>query len=472
VHGNRKWRRSALTAAAFTCALGLVASACGDDKKSSSTTLGSSSSNATSAGSGTSQPAKPAGVLPNNGPCDAAKPPIKLATFTVIESPVLSLQDSADAGEAAVAGFNKRGGIGGRCMQLTICDSKGDPNKETACARDVVSSGAVATLNDNAIFAPDAVRTILAAAGVPRVAQNPQPADLTMTGVYSLDGGGAGTTFITVPACAVNGHKKIAAIHVDTPTIGPLFAALAPMLKAYGAELVAKIPVPAGTTDYSQFTLAAQSAGATCVMVVLGQNEAVQVLRAAGELKSSLAFSGSAASFSNDSLKSLGAVAEKMYLNGATPPLVSDYSRWPVLADLQADFDASGKANLKKDAVQINAIPPWEGVLAFTQIIEKFGDPTNVTRATVAAAVKAAKDINMYGLIPNWTPTATSPPFTGVSNPWYYVMSYKNGDFVVSDKMYNMANELAGKIDYDHNPGASTPAATTVPATAATTTAP
>src|SRR3954465_11034328 len=61
-------------------------------------------------------------LVPNNGPCAKSKPVVKLGLITVFDSPVLHLKDQADAAKAAIAAFNKRGGVGGHCMSLTACD--------------------------------------------------------------------------------------------------------------------------------------------------------------------------------------------------------------------------------------------------------------------------------------------------------------------------------------------------------------
>src|SRR5690606_17772614 len=137
------------------------------------------------------------------------------------------------------------------------------------------------------------------------------------------DAGGTGTTFVMVPACARAGHTKIAAIHVDTPTIGSLFDALTPMLDAYGAEIVARIPVPAGTTDYQQFILAAESAGADCVILPLGENESKQVLAAAAQLGTELPISMSGGTLGSADLVELGDFGANIIFNAAYPPVAS-----------------------------------------------------------------------------------------------------------------------------------------------------
>ena len=205
----------------------------------------------------------------------------------------------------------------------------------------MANSGVVATLNDTTGFNPDGVIAVLEAAGLPRLGVSPSQTELKSKVSYPIGMGGTGTTFAMVPACTRAGHKKIAAIDFDSPVMGALFNAFGGMLKAYGAELVATIPVTAGTTDYQQYILKAQQAGAECVILPLGNNEAIQVLNAAKELNSKLTFSGSLGTFGLADLQKYGKFGEQIYLNAEIPP-VTDVAKWPINADIIKDLSASG----------------------------------------------------------------------------------------------------------------------------------
>jgi hypothetical protein len=48
-------------------------------------------------------------------------------------------------------------------------------------------------------------------------------------------------------------------------------------------------------------------------------------------------------------------------------------------------------------------------VNALVQVVEQYGDPDDVSREAITAALGAAEGIDMYGLIPDWTrPTRSS----------------------------------------------------------------
>jgi ABC-type branched-subunit amino acid transport system substrate-binding protein len=421
------------------CVLALLVTACGSSSKSSTSS---------SSGGASSSAAK--SLLANNGACDTSLPKYNVGILSVIESAALSLKDDSVGLDASIKAFNGRGGVGKHCINLSICDSQGDPNKEVDCARKMVADKVVATLSDQTPFNNQGVKEVMEAGGIPRIGIAPQTADLNSNVVYAFDAGGAGTTFMQVVGCTRNGNTKLAAIHVDTASITPLFAAMAGMLKAYNATMDIKVPISKGTTDFQQFTLTAKNGGATCAIIPLGQNEAVQVLQAAQQLGTDLKFSGSANSFSATDMKGFGAFAKNVYVNTAFPPANASQQTWPILADVINDLKGGG---FTVDTIKTAPIRSWMSVYALQTIVEKYGKPDDISKEAITAALKAAKDVDMFGLIPPWTPsfsaTGGQGSFSAVSQPWYHVVSYdESGKPTVSDKVYNVVNEITGKIDY------------------------
>ncbi|MGE3328121.1 MAG: ABC transporter substrate-binding protein [Acidimicrobiia bacterium] len=480
-------RKNLTRGIAALCALSFIAAACGDDGGESASTT-AAATETTAAAATTAAPATTAGgtattaggaattlaggtaLLADNGPCDASKPKYKVGNVAPHETSTLSLIDQVKALEASVKAFNARGGIAGHCMETVICDDKMDPNQEIACAQEVVDKGAVVTLNDTTSVNPVGAIDVFLKAGMPRLGVSPSNQDLGAVGLtYAIGLGGTGTTFSMAVSCLKAGATKLAAIHVDSPTIGFLFDALKPMLTAYGAELVYKGPVAAGTTDFSQFTLAAEKAGATCTILPLGENEVVQVLNAAKQLGTKMQFTASWGSFGLGNLKALGKFGEQIIFNAEIPPIAADQTRWPILATAIKDLEASGDPDLKLDQIKSSPFRSWIAVYHLKAIIEKFGTPDVITREAVTAAIKKATNVDTFGLIPPWTPSASvtggkgadgAPcvplskdskcSFAAVSNPWYYTGKYDDTKktWVLDNTFINTVFELGGVKDY------------------------
>ena len=392
-----------------------------------------------------------ASPFPKTGACDKSKSPVPLGIQTVFESPVLSLIDQVDAAKAAVVAFNKNyEGVGGHCIQLTACDDKADPNTATDSARQFINSDIVATINDTTSFGSKDVATLYTNANFPRVDISPGTDDLASPNAYMIGGGGVGTTFMMAPPLIQAGDKKLYMIGVDTPTIEVIPKVMDPMIKSYGAEFVGLSKVPGGTTDFQQFILAAEDAGADGVMLPLGENEAVQVLRAAQQLGTKLDFSASLGTFGKADVASFGKFAKQIHFNAELPPITAPASQFPILPTVISDLAASGKKELQKDQIKSSPFRSWVAVYHFKTIMEQFGDPDNITRASVLAAMDAAKDVDTFGLMPLWTPSAPSDVlgFTRISNPWYFNVSWNGKKFVIAKKQLNLSEELAGTHDY------------------------
>jgi branched-chain amino acid transport system substrate-binding protein len=403
----------------------------------------------------------PGGLLWDNGPCKASSPVYKVGIIAPFQNAVLSLIDQVTALEASVKAFNARGGVGGHCMELTTCDDKANPNQEVDCARQFVDKGIVATLNDTTPFNPQGVIDLFLAAGLPRVAVSPQSQDLGSAAIpisFFLGAGGAGTTLMMVPPCVSHGYKKIGMINVDSPGIAGLIGLMQTELKAYGATLVGNVAVPAGTTDFQQFTLAMESKGAECTLLPLGENEAKQVLRAAQQLGGKMRFSASLGTFGEADLKAFGNFASLIYLNSYVPPATASQKTFPILKEIIADLSASGKPELQRDQLKTSPVSSWIATYAFVKIIQDFGNPDDISRKAITAAMNKATNVDMFGLTPNWTPSgrvlaSTHPfygPFGGVSMPWYYQANWDTTtkSIEVSPNKLHFTNEVTGNNDY------------------------
>ena len=198
----------------------------------------------------------------DDGPCDKAREPLRIGFIATLESSVISLKSFGTVLQASAAGFNKRGGANGACIDVVICDDKGTVDEALNCVRQLDQAGVVATVNDQGTAGAGEVAAAMADAGIPRVATNVTNADWGDPNAYPTDAGGVGATFLIPQGLLQAGSKKIALVRVDLAQASALKGFLEKIYDDDGVSFVADIPVPAGTTDYSQFILAAQNAQA------------------------------------------------------------------------------------------------------------------------------------------------------------------------------------------------------------------
>lgn len=388
---------------AVLLALTLLVAACSSDKKS--TTSGSGGSGQSG---GTAEKIDYTALgLWDEGPCDAAKPKLVIGLMTVFESPVLSLKDQADALEVAADAFNKRGGANGGCIEVHTCDDGGNLDQAVACVREIDSAGVVATVNDQGTAGQADVSKAMQEAKIPRIASNVTSDDWGDQNAYPLDASGTGVTFLQPNALIQQNAKKIGLIRVDLAAASALKPLLGDIYKDDGAEFVSDTPVPGGTTDFSQFILAAQDAGAEGVSLSLGEQEAVQVVKAGQQLNTELKMGASLGTFSQKSTADLGDFSKQMVFLWSYPPATADV---PVYKALRDDFSKSGNEALKPENLKASPMRSWIGLYALLKMIRD-AKLTDFTRDGMTAMLKAAKDVPMLGIFgsENWTPDLNHP---------------------------------------------------------------
>jgi branched-chain amino acid transport system substrate-binding protein len=393
-------------AVAVVAVLAVVSTSCGS---------GGGGSSADGGGSPSTPAASAADLaavgLWDDGPCDQALGPLKVGMLTTFESPVITAKDQAQALEAATVAFNRRGGANGHCVQVVTCDERADQNQALECTRTLDQAGISVTVNDATASTPGPeVGQAFADAGIARFAISSATPDLSDLNSYPIDAGGIGTTLVMPQALVDQGVTKIATIRVDLPAASAIIGLFQDIYD--GAEFVADIPVPAGTTDYSQFILAAENAGAEGVVIPLGGQEAIQVLRAADQLGSDLLFSTSLGTLPYADVADLGDLADQVILNGPIPPATADE---PAIHVLVADLAASGEDALQPERLKSTAMKSWIGLYALLTIV-RTAHTEDFSRANLTSLIEASGPIDMLGLTSDWTPKTDNPgtfPRTG-----------------------------------------------------------
>jgi ABC-type branched-subunit amino acid transport system substrate-binding protein len=352
----------------------------------------------------------------DDGPCDASLDPLIVGMQATFESGILTAKDQAVALEASAVGFNARGGANGHCVEVVTCDQKADPNESLNCVGSLDEAKVAVTVNDFSIAPGPEVVEAYAAAGIARFATASGTPDLSDLNSYPIDAGGIGTTMVAPQGLVDQGVKQIASIRVDIPAASTLIGIYEDIYAADGVEFVADIPVPAGTTDYTQFIQSAEDNGAEGVIIGLGGQEATQVLRAAQQLDSDLLISASLGTFPYSDVADLGDLADQVVLNGANVPATADV---PALQVLRADLAASGEETLQPENLKATPMRSWMGLYALLSLIRTSGTE-DFSRANLTSLIKGSGPIDMLDLTTDWTPDTINPgAFPRTGNGFY-----------------------------------------------------
>ena len=342
----------------------------------------------------------------DDGPCDTAKPKLVIGLMTVFQSPLISLKDQATALEVAAKAFNARGGANGSCIEVHTCDDGANTDQAVACVKTLDQAGVVATVNDQGTAGQADVAAAMVKAKIPRVASNVTQDDWADPNAYPMDASGTGVTFLMPQALIEAGATKIGLIRVDLAAASALVGLLSDAYKGK-ATFPYDTPVPAGTTDYSQFILGAEAKGTQGVALALGENEAVQVVRAGQQLNTDQIIGSSLGTFSHKSVEDLGDFSKQMAFIWSYPPATADL---PVYKALRADLAASGDESLQPENLKASPMRSWIGLYALLKMMRD-AKMTTFTGEGISKMLNAAKDVPMLGIFggENWTPSLNHP---------------------------------------------------------------
>ena len=262
---------------AIVAALALVGSACGSDKKTTSSASGSAT------GSSGDTPSL-LGELNS-----AAGEPVKVGLITTGVGQGFDTSIDVPVAKATAKWINEyRGGIGGRPIEIVTCEDKQDPGVAADCGNEMVQQDVVAVFY-GASGQYEASWRVLNEAGVPTfiLAVGSQTAAKDATNTFILNNSLATTIDGPLSLAKQRGAKIVSVIAVDVPaaTVNYTEGPGPQKFKDAGIELDL-IPVPLGTPDMTVQTQQLVKKNPDGVVNILGTDAfciaALSGLRSAG----------------------------------------------------------------------------------------------------------------------------------------------------------------------------------------------
>jgi branched-chain amino acid transport system substrate-binding protein len=378
--------------------------------------------------------ALPLGALPASATSNSA-PVVKVGMITALSGPIAGFPEEKDALLAAIAAFNKRGGAGTNHakLQADICDTRGDANGETDCARQMVDDGVVATFNDLTYNNPAGVVAILEKAGIPRIGVGGTDiSEFTSSVSYPISAGVIAAYIGTAVGFKQDGAKKICLVRTDAPTGATFRGFLTPMFSAVGIDIICDVSVATGATDYAPYIAQLQQEKPDAVLISHSDSVTTQLIAAMQQLNAKLPLGGNPGSFKLDTLKKYSSLTKGTVLSESYPyPSTANEKAFPGLKQYFADMKASGKSSLSEKNLKAPDFGPWVATLAFVDVTKNVSD---FTPASVVDALKTAKNVDLMGLTPPWTPSTPGfSVFKSSSNHFVYISRW-NGKSVVTTK--------------------------------------
>jgi ABC-type branched-subunit amino acid transport system substrate-binding protein len=366
---------------------------------------GSSSNGKSSAGSSSTASSAPKGK------------PIVIGVINDATRPDgLSAAYIPQAAEVRAEAINAAGGIKGRPVKVVACDTKGDPNTATACARTMVSDGAVAVVGMVTIYEAQ-IFPVLEQAGIPAVGTIP----VSSVGLTAKD------SFAFTPgiiATFLGGPGLLAQLGAKSPSLvypSNIPNTSAALVKIWGVGVgSAKIksgPIAGyalGTTNFNAAAVKAVGGGADGTFAFGSGPSQGPLIKAIQQQNSKLQIATLTETLTVKTLEYLGARADGVASVSFLSPATSDV---PGVKMFNADVDKYQKDMNRTET----AIMSWMGVWTLERL---FKDMPTIDRPSVMAAMSKLTDFDEGGIVPPTTTTKKATDYPGMDRVYNATVVY------------------------------------------------
>jgi ABC-type branched-subunit amino acid transport system substrate-binding protein len=357
---------------------------------------------------------------------------IKFRTISAEGSGLTNYPDVDAGARAAIAAINAKGGINGKKIEYSFCNTKGDANQALTCARQAVTDKVTAVVGGVEIYTTQST-PILEKGNIPIIGNVPiSNIDGTSSVSYPLHAGNDGAFTAAPLAFQAAGKKKMAIIRLDFAATAAEAQLVEKVAKAVGMPTGSEIVVPAeGVTDYTPYVQQVKDQGADATLVMLGPAGLQGVYKAGAALGVQTQFADTVFSFGESEARAVGAAANGVWAlspypspRDTTQPAVQQFN-----ADLTAAGVAQNDASLRRSA-GLNA---WLSVQAAAAVAGQITG--TVTAASMTDALKKAHDVDVAGLV-KWSPANLGSPANGAFPRYpvtpYQVLTFKDGQLVAT----------------------------------------
>jgi branched-chain amino acid transport system substrate-binding protein len=300
--------------------------------------------------------------------------------------------------KAAIAEVNDSGGIDGHPIDLTVCDSQGNPNIQQSCAQQAVAD------KDVAVFAPANVLTTsliptLQKAGIPLIGADTNTSlDATspisfpaVTGGYDL-GNAVGVVSKKI------GCRKVASVIIQAPDITTVIASnFQHAITDAGIAYAGPTYSPVSQTNFTDTLAAVEQTGADCVVLAIAVAQTTGFLTAWKQSGSTLKVINPGTTLA--SLNTISSIATGIYVYSPVR-LPTD----PEVAGVVADINKYAPGT----SITARAIESYAIVQLFATAL-KNAKPATYTAQTVLAAMGKLQNATTGNVLPPYTTTTTNP---------------------------------------------------------------
>ncbi|ABW14914.1 ABC-type branched-chain amino acid transport systems periplasmic component-like protein [Parafrankia sp. EAN1pec] len=354
--------------------------------------------------------------------------PIRIGAIAGLTGGVSSNPEYASGARAAVRQVNEAGGIGGRPLELKLCDNHQNGTDSANCFREVLGDDSVVAIAGASDNYHDATKTQIEAVQLPLIGQYPvSKFDLTNPLAFNVNGAVVVGFHGLAQDVVASGAKRIGLVTLDIPTADVIRKTVGDVFSKAGVEVVNNVQLAPSTADLSapaQQVTQDKPDAVVWLTFAAQTSVAVKALRSSG-YEGTVAFAGSA--FEKDQIESMGA-GGPLTVGLVLPPA------WDTSTPYGKQFNEDMKAYEPDGKIDELSMNSWLGVKIFAQLAATL--PT-VDRASVLAGLRKMSKVDTGGLTPAIDFSKPSQlPYPAIYNPAYTTVHVKDGKVDWTGKFY------------------------------------
>ena len=317
--------------------------------------------------------------------------PIKLMTVTTLNAAGPTYQNIANTAKAYESYVNARGGIGGRPIEVIVCDEQLDPAVAATCARQAVEENVVAVVGSFTFFA-ESIVPVIEKSSISWFGPCCPITPSELTSKYSFPIGnqpmyavGAIKHAIEVDKC-----EKLNAVIIDG---GQVF--IPPMenaMKAYGKKFGEIVIISGVAQDYSA-EVAKATAGVDCVATVISETPYITWNTAWTQSGTTARQYGPQGNLNEVSAKGNEESTDGDVIAGMYPDISTD--AW---SEFRLALDEAGLDTTTVDYNSLGGMGTWAAYVGFKMIAETISGEITATSFFEAASNTSSLDLG--GMVP------------------------------------------------------------------------
>jgi ABC-type branched-subunit amino acid transport system substrate-binding protein len=345
---------------------------------------------ATSCGGGDSDSTSDEAATEETAPALTGEP-IKLMTVTTLNAAGPTYQNIANTAKAYESYVNARGGIGGRPIEVIVCDEQFDPAVAATCARQAVEENVVAVVGSFTFFA-ESIVPVIEKSSISWFGPCCPITPSELTSKYSFPIGnqpmyavGAIKHAIEVDKC-----EKLNAVIIDG---GQVF--IPPMenaMKAYGKKFGEIVIISGVAQDYSA-EVAKATAGVDCVATVISETPYITWNTAWTQSGTTARQYGPQGNLNEVSAKGNEESTDGDVIAGMFPDISTD--AW---SEFRLALDEAGLDTTTVDYNSLGGMGTWAAYVGFKMIAETISGEITATSFFEAASNTSSLDLG--GMVP------------------------------------------------------------------------